>query len=124
MVDLQGGKWFVALWCWTAVLAGCGNSFKRDVGLADLDSRNPAVRIMAVKWAGDNKVSAAVPRLVDFLEDEDPSVRFYAIEGLQRITGTDEGYDYKAGVQQRAAAVKRWREFVGQSESQDDESQH
>ena len=103
----------VCLWAAAAlVLSGCGGPFDRQMSLSDLDSPDPAVRIMAIKWAGDSKASSAVPRLVDFLQDEDASVRFFAIEGLRRITGTDNGYDYKAGPQLRAEAVERWREFL------------
>lgn len=119
MANLKDTKWFAWLSCWAPmllILAGCGDSFDREMGLSDLENSNPALRIMAIKWAGDNKVSSAVPRLVDFLQDEDPSVRFYAIEALQRITGTDCGYDYKAPAPLRAAATKRWREFLEQNQ--------
>jgi len=54
---------------------------------------------------------------VDLLQDEDKSVRFYTIESLRRITGTDNGYDYKAAPQMRAAAVERWRKFLKSHES-------
>ena len=109
------------MWLWTAttlVLSGCGGPFDRKMRLSDLDSPNPAVRIMAIKWAGDSKASSAVPRLVDFLHDEDTSVRFFAIEALRRITGTDNGYDYKASPQLRAEAVECWREFLKSNGSQ------
>jgi hypothetical protein len=76
---------------------------------------------MAIKWAGDNKISPAVPQLVDFLQDEDKPIRFYSIEALRRITGTDCGYDYKASAQRRAAAVECWREFLKTNEFQNDE---
>lgn len=79
---------------------------------------------MAAKWAGDNKISAAVPRLVDFLQDEDPSVRFYSIGALRRITGTNHGYDYKAAPYLRAAAVKRWRKSLDPNELYGDEYRH
>ena len=102
----------------TLALSGCGGPFDRQMSLSDLDSPNPAVRIMAIKWAGDSRASSAVPRLVDFLQDEDASVRFFAIEGLRRITGTDNGYDYKASPQLRAEAVERWREFLRSNGSQ------
>ena len=92
------------------------------MGLSDLDSPNPAVRIMAIKWAGDNKVSSAIPRLVDLLHDEDTSVRFFAIEALRRITGTNNAYDYKAGPQLRAEAVERSREFIKSNGSQNHEN--
>ena len=98
------------------MMAGCDSPLNHKMDLSDLGSPNPTVRIMAIKWAGDNKVSAAVPQLVNLLQDEDPSVRFYAIEGLRRITGTDHGYDYKTAPHIRAEAVKRWRNFLEQSE--------
>lgn len=113
------------VWFWTAtilVLSGCGGPFNRKMRLSDLDSPNPAVRIMAIKWAGDNKASPAIPRLVDFLQDEDASVRFFAIEALRRITGTDNGYDYKASPQLRAEAVERWRESLNSNGSHNREN--
>ncbi len=119
MVNLKCDNRFVWLWFLAVIVlmpAGCGNSFDRKMGLSDLDNPNPTVRIMAIKWAGDNKISQAVPKLVDFLQDEDKSVRFYAIEGLRRITGTDNGYDYKTAPHIRAAAVKRWREYLKTNE--------
>ncbi|MHC4534512.1 MAG: HEAT repeat domain-containing protein [Planctomycetota bacterium] len=113
------------VWFWTAttlVMFGCSGPFNRKIGLSDLDNPNPAVRIMAIKWAGDNKASSAIPRLVDFLNDEDTSVRFFAIEALRRITGTNNGYDYKARPQKRAEAVERWREFLKSNGSQNYEN--
>jgi hypothetical protein len=74
------------------------------------------IRIRAIKWAADKNLRPAVPLLVDSLQSEDEAVRFYAIEALRRIAGTDHGYDYKAQPQQRAAAVKRWQESVDSEE--------
>lgn len=94
------------------ILAGCSSDLDRNMNLADLQSPNLTVQVMAIKWAGDNKLSQAVPQIVDLLQHEDISVRFYAIQSLKRITGTDNGFDYKANPKSRAAAVQRWREFV------------
>jgi hypothetical protein len=112
---------------WTAtilILSGCSSplDLDRKMELSDLNNPNPMVRIMAIKWAGDNKVSSATPQLVDFLQDEDMAVRFYAIEALRRITGTDNGYDYKANPQSRAKAVERWREFLKSNRPQNYEN--
>lgn len=97
----------------TLVSGGCGGSvLSRRIAFSDLDNRSSTVRIRAIKWASENRIEAAVPKLVDFLEDEDASVRFYAIAGLRRITGVDNGYDYKASAQRRAASVDGWREFL------------
>jgi len=125
MSDSKDGNLCACVWLWTAatlVLSGCGGPFDRKMGLSDLDSPNPTVRIMAIKWAGDSKASSAIPRLVDFLQDEDASVRLFAIEGLRRITGTDNGYDYKASPQLRAEAVERWREFLNSNGSRNYEN--
>ncbi len=81
-------------------------------GIEDLEDERLTVRIRAIKWAGEEKVEAAVPLLVDRLEEQDESVRFFAIGSLERITGTDQGYDYKSGASQRAEAVKRWRAWL------------
>jgi hypothetical protein len=94
------------------VLVGCAGPFDRKIGLKDLDHPNVAVKIVAIKMAGDSKASSAVPQLVDFLQNEDVSVRFYSIEALRRITGTDCGYDYKAAPHVRAAAVRCWQDFI------------
>ena len=94
------------------ILAGCGSQIDRKLQRSDLDDPNPIIRIMAIKWAGDNNVESAVPQLVSALGDEDRSVRFYAIEALRRITGTDNGFDYKACPESRGQAVGRWREYL------------
>jgi hypothetical protein len=93
------------------IFVGC-QSAGGERGDTGLESSDPTVRIMAIKRAGDSKDSAAIPQLVDCLQNEDNSVRFYAVEALRRITGTDRGYDYKNSPQKRAAAVKRWRDFL------------
>lgn len=118
MVNLKYGKWFVLVGCWTPILlmlAGCSGS-ETESGLSALGSTDTKVRIMGIKWAGDNKVWSAVPALTDCLQHEDKSVRFYSIEALRRITGTDHGYDYKAAPHVQAESVKRWREFIESDE--------
>ena len=115
MINPKDSNLSTCVWFLTAailMLVGCSSPVDRKIEISDLNNPNPMVRIMAIKWAGDNKVSLAIPQLVDFLQDEDKSVRFFAIEALRRITGTDNGYDYKANPQLRAEAVERWREFL------------
>lgn len=70
------------------------------------------VRIQAIKWAGENKVAAAVPLLVDRLLDQDPSARLYAILALRSITGEQHGYNYGAGLAERYDATNRWRQAI------------
>ena len=118
---------YVRLFTWlccsamtVSVFFGC-DSFGRRYSVSDLENPDPTVKIMPVKWAGDNKVTSAVPQLVDFLLDEDESVRFYSIQALRRITGTDYGYDYKTAGYLRAAAVKRWQKSLETNGLQNDE---
>ena len=103
------GLFFVLLM--VLAFAGC-ESQERWQEAANLESSDSTVVIMAIKQAGDSKESAAIPQLVDCLQNEDESVRFYAAEALRRITGTDRGYDYKDSLQTRTAAVERWRDFL------------
>jgi len=124
LVKSKASKWSLSLGCLVLgafVLVGCSSPADRPVGLSDFQSPDPTVRVLTIKWAGDNKVPEAVPLLVDCLQDEDRAIRFYAIQSLRRITGTDLGYDYKASATDRLAAVKRWREFVEVSQSSNDE---
>jgi len=107
------GGWFAAF-LFAVLLAaigigGCANDFERPMRLSDLDDPNPTVRVMAAKWACDNKVVEAAAPLVNLLSDEDKAVRFYAIEALRCITGKDLGYKYQDSSSSRAEAVERWR---------------
>ncbi len=120
MIDQKKGE--LTAWirlCVGVVLiqTGCNGLSGRNMELKDLDNPDPIVRVMAIKWAGENKLSSAVPQLVDLLQHEDRSVRFYAIGSLKRITGTDNGFDYKAGPKKRAAAVQRWQESIKSNKS-------
>ncbi len=111
----KSGKSSVGLWLYWPILisiASCATP-ERTVGLAELEDSDPAVRIRAIKWVGDNKISAAVPLLVDRLAEQDKSVRFFAIKALRDITGKDHGYDYRADDASRARAVARWRQAIG-----------
>ena len=50
--------------------------------------------------------------MVANLNDDDPAVRFYSIEGLKRLTGDDFGYRYYEDADERAAAVAKWNQWV------------
>ena len=105
------------VWSIVVLLAGCWQGPKPAASLAALEDDNPAVRIRAIKWAGQNEVSAAVPLLVDRLTDEDQAARFYAIQSLRRITGKSYGYDYKSDARKRAEAIERWRQSIARDEN-------
>lgn len=103
-------------WHWSIILllAGCSHGLKPVESLSAIEDENPTVRIWAIKWAGENKISAAVPLLVDRLLDQDQVVRLYAIRSLRLITGENHGYNYNAAPIDRVTAVDRWRVAIRQ----------
>jgi hypothetical protein len=68
--------------------------------------------IPAIKAAADAKDRKAIPRLIADLEDNDPAIRFAAINALQRITGQTLGYQYYDDEDRRKPAVERWRQWL------------
>ena len=94
--------------------AGCGQPAPPSLSLADLESGDPAVRVQAIKWAGENGLQEAAPLLVDRLDEQDASIRFFAILALERLTGQTLGYEYAGSASSRRQAVGRWREWLKQ----------
>jgi hypothetical protein len=73
---------------------------------------DPSVKIPAIKNAvNDNDLPAAKQMVYD-LGSDDAAVRFYAIEGLFRLTGERFGYEYYAPEHQRQAAIDRWQAWL------------
>lgn len=109
----RGSQWsirLIALLLLTPIALPTGCAGKP--GMADIQSPDATQRVLAIRAAGESRDTAAVPLLVDRLEDEDEGVRFYAILALERITGQRLGYDYGGSLIERAAAVERWRAYV------------
>ena len=73
---------------------------------------DPSIKIPAIKQAVRTNDRAAVTQLVRDLDSDDPAVRFYAIEGLQRLTGEDFGYRYYEEAGQRKPAVEQWQQWL------------
>ena len=94
------------------VIAGC-TAPRGPLVVTDPD---PSVKIPAIKNAARKHDRGAVRQLVADLDSDDPAVRFYAIGGLERITGQRFDYDYYADEVQRKPAVQRWRQWLAESE--------
>jgi len=92
--------------------AGCAGSELRP----DLDSRDPAARIMALKQiAADGRADyRTLERVIDELCSSDAAVRFYAIHTLQSLTGQTMGYRWFASAAQRDEPVKAWRRWLAE----------
>jgi len=92
------------------VCAACSESR----GPVSVKSDDPTLKIPAIKKDVQQKNTNDVPILVKNLSDDDPAVRFYAIEGLRRLTGDDLGYRYYDEAEQRQPALDRWNDWLKQ----------
>lgn len=72
------------------VLCSCTEP-SRPLVVSDPD---PSVKIPAIKKAVADEDWGAVGQMIKDLDSDDPAVRFYAIEGLRRLTGEDFGYEF------------------------------
>jgi len=79
---------------------------------SDIQSEDPANRILAIRAAAEARDTQSVPLLVDRLEDEDRAVRFFTILALDKITGHRFGYDYAMPDVDRRKAVEKWRAYI------------
>jgi hypothetical protein len=76
-----------------------------------LKSNDPTRKIPAIKQAVEQHDDSAVPELIKALSSEDPAIRFYAIQGLERMTGQTLGYRFYDSDHERAQAVRRWKRW-------------
>jgi hypothetical protein len=77
-----------------------------------LNSPDPASKLYAIRAAGESRDRTAIPALVEQLENDDPAVRVFSINALERITGERLGYNPYADDVARRASVERWVEAV------------
>jgi len=104
-----------------ASLAGCGGIPRAQRVVTNPD---PTAKIPAIKASVQTNDTAVVRQLIKDLESDDPAVRFYAIGGLQRLTGQTFGYQYYADEQNRAAAVQRWKAWLAGWEAGQRDASH
>jgi hypothetical protein len=96
--------------CILAGLVACGCSAPRGPFL--VTEADPANKIPAIVQAVEDKDLSAAKQMVIDLDNDDPAVRFYAIEGLERLTGQTLGYRYYDNDLARQPAIKRWQAWV------------
>jgi hypothetical protein len=77
-----------------------------------VDNPDPSGKIPAIKDAVEANDLAAARQLIRDLESDDPAVRFYAIQGLQRLTGETFGYRYFDDGRDREAALEKWQAWL------------
>jgi len=91
-------------------------------------STHAAELIPAIKSEVNAGHRGVIPYLVAGLENGDAAVRLCAIEGLQRLTGQDFGYEYYADEADRRPAVEQWKQWLSEHRGEfppiGDESSH
>src|ERR1043165_886647 len=90
-------------------LAGC------IVAPEGFDSPEPGKRVRAIARAARDKDEKSIPRLIRFLDSDDPAVRMASIRTLELITGSARDYDYAAPEWQRDDMIKVWLEWYNQN---------
>jgi len=93
-----------------AMAGGC----TQDPVEADLRGTDASSRIPALVKAGGTDEPKTVADLVHALLDEDPAVRLFAIQSLNKRFGQTLGYRYYASVDERQAGVDRWRQWLSE----------
>ncbi len=89
----------------TAWLVGCTAPREPRV-ITDPD---PAGKIPAIVAAVQNKDLRAAKQMVTDLDSDDAAVRFYAIQGLERLSGQTFGYNYYDDAPARKPSLERWQ---------------
>jgi len=77
-----------------------------------ITEEDPANKIPAISMAVQKKDLGAAKQLVTDLDSDDPAVRFYAIEGLRRLTGQTFDYLFYDDAVARKPAIGRWQEWL------------
>jgi len=91
-------------------LTGCFGGPSPSEG--DLHSDDPAAKLYAIRKAGAQRDTSAVPDLVELLDHDDPAVRIMSIQALERITGERKGYEPYASRAAREPAITRWEQSI------------
>jgi len=92
-----------------AALAILQTDCQEPRGPLSVKSDDPTLAIPAIKQDVQKHDTNDIPRMVKDLNDDDPAIRFYAIEGLFRLTGDTFGYYYYNDENQRRPALNRWK---------------
>jgi hypothetical protein len=90
------------------IMGGCAAPRPR----AAVTDADVSARIRGMKKAVREQDRAILQHLVADLDSDDPAVRLYAFESLQRLTGQDLGYRYYDDEIARQAAIRRWQAWL------------
>jgi hypothetical protein len=103
------GKARLAIAC-AVLCVGC----RPPRGQVSITSEDPDLQIRAIHQDVQDCDTRDLAGMVAGLQSDDPAIRFYCIQGLQKLTHGDLGYRYYASDEQRAPAVKLWQAWLKQ----------
>jgi len=84
----------------------------------EVTNPDPSGKIPAMKKAVREHDLTVVRQLVKDLDSDDPAVRLFAIQALEKLTGQRYGYEYYADELQRKPALSAWQQWLAQQEGQ------
>jgi hypothetical protein len=87
---------------------GCGP----DYGPVKVENPDLRAKVPAIKQEVREHSLDEAPQLVKDLDNDDPAVRFYAFEGLRRLTGQTLDYRYYDDAIERKPAITRWKQWL------------
>lgn len=93
-----------------SLCAGCQD----PRGPVSVKSDDPDLQIVAMQRDVSQNNRHDIPTMVEDLQSDDPAIRFYAIQGLRRLTHDDFGYHYYASDEDRAPALLLWQKWLKQ----------
>ena len=97
-----------------ALLMAIGCTAPRQQAIVTDD--DPSQKIPAITAAVQKKDLSAAKQLVADLDSDDAAVRFYAIQGLNRLTGQTFEYNYYDDDLKRQPALDRWKQWLAGQE--------
>jgi hypothetical protein len=97
---------------WVLGLAALGGSCTAPQPAPNIADPDPQVKIAGIKQAVAKDDRASLPALVKQLDSDDPAVRFYAQEALERLAGERFGYEYYLDEDERKPSLARWQEWL------------
>lgn len=100
---------------WLALTAGCGRGRVKPA----IASTDPTEKIPGIVRAVARQDLSQARHMVAGLSSDDPAIRMFAINGLQKLTGQTLGYNYYDGEAAREAAVQRWEQWLAAQERAD-----
>src|SRR4051812_40166511 len=111
MRDRPSYLWYIAL---MAIVAWCAPGCSEPRGPISVKSDDPTLKIPAIKEDVRKRDTRDVAQMVKDLNDDDPAVRFYAIQGLHRLTGETLVYHYYDEEENRRPSIQRWQHWLEQ----------